>query len=257
MREFQIYDPTEYGMSGSPAFDEAYVLLHDINLDKTYLAYIYTSDYDTPPEIDLDTMQELTGDIELNNPVMRHICMKRNGEVVLDDQGTDIMLSESQNRLLAYPSVLITDKGRYLTEKNDSGAVHYTKDLTLDGITPKKLDMRAFTEAVNKISPVLTHLTHERFGNRYPMFPNAKYYDETGQMYVFVTRGQIQEISDETLKGKAPLYYNAYTGDEWTVNNVTAVCVIDENTYDAWLIKPQMLLEWKEKDPRYKREEER
>ena len=36
MREFAIYDPQEFGMSGSPAGDEAYVILKDLNTNKSY-----------------------------------------------------------------------------------------------------------------------------------------------------------------------------------------------------------------------------
>ena len=256
MREFTIYDPKNYGMSGSPAYDEAYVILHDVNLNKSYLAYVYTTDYDSPPEIDIDTMQELTG-LELKNPVMEHVYMQRDGEVILKDYGGDMVLNEAQNDLLARPSVIRTEKGRYLTERNDGGAVLFSKDITLDGITPEKLDMRAFAEAVRKKSPKLTEMTHERYGNKYPFFPNAKYFEDTNEMIVFVTRSQIQEIDDSTLRGTAPLYQNVYTGEKWNVHNITAVCVVDEKTYDVWIMNPSLLKEWKDKDPRYNDEKER
>lgn len=257
VREFTIYDPQEYGMSGSPAYDEAYVILHDENLGKSYLAYVYTSDFDSPPEIDIDTMQEITGDLELKEPVMKNVFMQRNGEIVLKEYGRDFILSDQQNELLARPSVINTESGRYVTERNDGGAVLFSKDLTLEGIRPEKLDMRAFSEAVRKKNPKLTEMTHERYGNKYPYFPNAKYYEETNEMIVFVTRAQIQEIEDMTLTGKAPLYSNIFTGEKWDINNVSAVCVVDEKTYDVWIMNPALLKEWKDKDPRYNEEKER
>ena len=56
MREFALYNPTDFGMYGAPAGDEAYAILRDLNTDKAYLTYIITEDMDAPPIIDIDSM---------------------------------------------------------------------------------------------------------------------------------------------------------------------------------------------------------
>lgn len=240
MREFAIYDPEEFGMYGSPAGDEAYVILKDIHTNKTYLTYIMTEDIDAPPVIDLDSMEEIVIDLEDRSPVISHISMRKDGTVMMDN-AEKIVLSEKQSEILAYPSTLYTMQGRMVTLDNESGTTVFERDMTLEGIPSVKLDYMRATKAIKDKYPDLLMSTHERYGNKYPYFPFAKYYDTMDKAVVFMTKEQVMNLNPYILRGEIPFYQNFFLAEKWDINNTYGVCIIDEKDYNLRLISPKSL----------------
>lgn len=247
MREFAVYDPQDFGMSGTPADDEACVVLRDINNGKTYLTYIYTEDLDSPPTIDLDSIEEIISDIEEKRPVINHICMRKDGTVVMDS-AEEIVLSERQNKLLAYPSTLFTLEGRMVTQENSGSITLFNKDLTLEGIPATKLDYKRVSETIKEKYPDLLAPTHETYGNRFPYFPHAKYFEDKDKMVVFVTKQQVMQMDQRLLNGEIPFYNNYYLAEKWDINTTYAVCIIDEKDYKMRFISPKALESWRDKE---------
>ena len=247
MREFEIYDPQDFGMTGVPAGDEAYAVLRDIHSGKMYLTYIITEDLDSPPVIDLDSMEEFREDCEDIAPVFNHICMRKDGTIVMDN-AEQIVLSEKQNRLLAFPSTLSTLEGRLVTQENDGSITLFTRDLTLEGIPAVKLDYKRVTETIKEKFPSLLAPTHERYGNNFPYFPHGKYFEEKDKMVIFVTKGQVMQMNQKMLDGEIPFYMNYYLAEKWDVNTTYGVCIIDEDDYNLRLISPKVLSAWRDNE---------
>lgn len=247
MREFSLYDPTDFGLYGNPAGDEAYVILKDLNNDKTYLTYIIIDDIDAPPMIDLDSMEEVVVDMENKTEVFKHIAMRKDGTVMMDP-AEEIFLNEAQNRLMAYPSTLHTLEGRFVTQFNNEGPTIYKKDLTLEGVPAVKLDYKRVVDTIKEKYPALLQMTHERYGNRFPYFPFAKYFEEMKKMVVFMTKSQAMELNESIINGQIPFYRNYYLAENWDINNVYGVCIIDENQYSLRLISPKGLSKWREEE---------
>ena len=246
MREFAIYDPEEFGMhGGSPAADEAYVIIKDLNSDKSYLTYIITEDIDAPPVIDLDSLEEIQVDYEEKQPAISHISMRKDGTIIMDS-AEEIFLNEKQNELLAFPSTLFTLEGRMVTQYNGEYSTLFTKDLTLEGIPATKLDYTKTTHVIKERYPELLKMTHERYGNKFPYFPFAKYYEDKEKLVVFVTKKQALQMNDEIISGNIPFYKNYYLAESWDINNTYGVCIIDEETYKLRLISPKSLNQYKE-----------
>ncbi len=252
MREFSIYDPTKFGMYGAPAGDESYVILKDIHSGRSYLTYIITEDLDAPPVIDLDSMEEIEVDYTEQSPVIEHVSMRKDGTIVIDP-AEEIYLNEKQNRILAYPSTLFTLQGRYVTEFNDETTALFEKDLTLEGVPSVKLDYKRVVESIKEKYPDMLKMTHERYGNKFPYFPFAKYYEDIGKMIVFITSSQAMNLDKGILEGRIPFYKNYFLSENWNINNTYGVCIIDDNNYNLRLISPKGLGKWKEnemsKDP--------
>ena len=245
MREFALYNPTDFGMYGAPAGDEAYAILRDLNTDKAYLTYIITEDMDAPPIIDIDSMEEIHTVFDDKTPVFEHISMRQDGTVMMDP-AKEIVLNEMQNELLAYPSTLHTLEGRYVTQFNDESTIIFKKDLTLEGIPAIKLDYQKAVNTIKERYPDLLKTTHERYGNKFPYFPFAKYFEDMDKMVVFMTRSQVMELNDGIIKGEIPFYKNYYLAENWDVNNVYGVCIIDDDSYKLRLISPKALDKWRE-----------
>ena len=244
MREFAVYDPQDFDLNGSPAEDEAFAILKDLNTGKLYLTYIYTEDYDTPPKIDLDCIEEIhIEELELGNskaPCISHICMRKDGTVVMDE-AEYIKLDDKQNDILARPCTLFTLNGKYVAEYNEGGETSFYQDLTLEGVKAVKLDFKKTIDAISGIHQDMIKPTHERYGNKFPYFPFGKYYEEEEQMVVFITSSQLKQMDDRLLKGEIPFYQNFFLADKWDINTTYAVCVVDEKTYNARLLNPKSL----------------
>ena len=253
MREFAIYNPEDFGMHGAPARDEAYVILQDIVTKKQYLSYVITEDIDSPPMIDIDTMEETYVDLSDKRAVFEHIMMRKDGTIMMDE-AEEIMLSEKQNELLAYPSTLYTTQGRFVTLNNDSMTVLFERDLTLEGIPAVKLDYVKTTNLIKERYPDLLRGTHERYGNKYPYFPFAKYYEHNDKMVIFMTKSQVMNINPKILSGDIPFYKNYFLAEKWDISNTYGVCIIDEKSENLRLISPKALTQYI-KAERYKEEE--
>lgn len=245
MREFELYNPTDFGMYGAPAGDEAYAILRDIHTGKAYLTYIITDDMDAPPVIDLDSMEEIHTVFEDKTPVFEHISMRKDGTIMMDPD-KEIVLNETQNEMLAYPSTLYTLEGRYVTQFNDESTIIFKKDMTLEGIPAVKLDYQKVVNTIKERYPDLLKTTHERYGNKFPHFPFAKYYEDMDKMIVFMTSSQAMNLNDGIIKGQIPFYKNYYLAENWDINNVYGVCIIDDNNYKLRLISPKALEKWRE-----------
>lgn len=243
MREFSIYNPEDFELQGSPAPDEAYAVLRDKSDNKYYTAYIYTDDIDAPPQIDIESMEEIqpVADIDRMEPVFRHISMRKDGTIVMDN-AENISLTSIQNDILARPSTIFTLEGRYVTEANDGGSVVLYKDLTLEGTPAQKVDTQKAIDAISDIHPDLLKNTHERYGNTFPYFPFGKYFEKEDQMIVFITTTQLLKMDDKLLKGEVPFYQNFYLAEKWDINTAYAVCVLDDHNYKARLLRPSSLL---------------
>ncbi len=255
MREFSVYDPSDFGLHGTPAGDEAYVILKDLNNNKSYLTYIVTDDMDAPPVIDLDSMEEIVIDTDDKTPVFAHISMRKDGTVMMDS-GNEIILNEKQNMMMAYPSTLYVLEGRFVTPYNDESTTVFQKDLTLEGIPAIKLDYKRVVETIKERYPDLLKNTHERYGNKFPYFPFAKYYEDMDKMVVFLTRSQTMNLHEGIVKGQIPFYKNYYLAENWNINNVYGVCIIDENEYSLRLISPKGLSKWQENEKNKESEKE-
>lgn len=254
MQEYRIFDPEDFGMYGSPAETEAYAIMEKLDsfgnpTGKAYLAYIGCEDFMDAPMVDLDAIEEIEIDTEGKTPVFEHIYMQRNGGIVLDDadEKDQVSLNERQNDILANPYCVRTRNARYETEDNRGGTIIFDRDLTLDGIQPARLNMRKFIEAVNDKFPALLENTHSRYGYQPPFFPCAKYFEDREKMVVFVAMSQLDDISDDMLTGKVPLYYDYNLGEKWTAENTYGICVIDDRTdkYTVRLVRPETLLDIK------------
>lgn len=254
MREFSLYNPSDFGMYGAPAGDESYVILKDLNSDKSYLTYIVTDDIDAPPEIDLDSMEEIKADYEGKTPVINHISMRKDGTIMMDS-AEEIVLSELQNEMLAYPSTLYTLEGRYVTQFNNESTTIYKKDLTLEGVPAVKLDYKRVVETIKEKYPDLLKMTHERYGNRFPYFPFAKYFEDMNKMVVFMTKNQALNLNEGLLDGSIPFYKNYYLAESWNTENVYGVCIIDEESYKLRLISPKGLTKYRENELKEKTQE--
>ena len=171
--------------------------------------------------------------------------MRQDGTVMMDP-AKEIVLNEMQNELLAYPSTLHTLEGRYVTQFNDESTIIFKKDLTLEGIPAIKLDYQKAVNTIKERYPDLLKTTHERYGNKFPYFPFAKYFEDMDKMVVFMTRSQVMELNDGIIKGEIPFYKNYYLAENWDVNNVYGVCIIDDDSYKLRLISPKALDKWRE-----------
>lgn len=247
MREFSLYNPEDFGMYGAPAGDESYVILKEHNTNKAYLTYIITDDMDAPPMIDIDSMEEIHTIFEDKSPIFEHISMRKDGTIMMDTE-SEIVLNEKQNEMLAYPSTLYTLNGRYVTNYNSESTVVFKKDLTLEGVPAIKLDYQKVVNTIKERYPDLLKMTHERYGNKFPYFPFAKYFEDMDKMVVFMTKSQVMDLNAGIIDGSIPFYKNYYLAESWDKNNVYGVCIIDENSYKLRLISPKILGKWREEE---------
>lgn len=242
---YNVYEPGLFGLHGSPDVDESLAVLAEVKdgaeTGNALLCYIYRSDPSDPPMADLDMAEKFVMPERDRSvrPVFENMQVNDDGTTVLQTGSRVVILSEEQERMLACPGCINTSSGKYYIDRSEREPV-YRKDESFESIPGKKLDMREFARAVSEKYPALLEKTHTYYGNTYPMFPNAKYFEDRDKMVVFIAKSQLGDVSESVLDCKVPLFRDMEREDDWDLKNTYGICIIDDTKekYSVSLISP-------------------
>ncbi len=252
MHTYRMFDPEDFGYYGSPAEDESFVLMEALDDDGIpmgigILTYISCEDYELPPMIDKQNTVVIEIEDTDAEPIIPLLRIEEDSTITLANDGDELVLNEVQNDMLARPRCIYTNAGKMEVEQNDGGTILLTKDLTMDGLPPVKLDPKKAINAIKEKAPALLEHTHQWFGNRPPLYPHAKYFEDRDKMVVFIAKSQIPMIDDRVLEGRIPYYYDYRLAEKWDNSNIYGICIVDDTKehFSMNLVAPSRMPEIK------------
>ena len=248
--KYNLYPAEVFGIRGTPDIDESYAVMirldeRGIETSEAYAVYIVNDNYYMPPNADMASAQP----VDVSDrppglmPTLHNVDIDEEGRMIINIPGRTWEMTPEQEDLLVMPLCLNTDHGEYwLSGQHERVMV---RDESLSSVPAIRLDSKEFYRTMNEKYPALLERTHTFYGNRFPIFPSAKYYEGQDKTVVFIAASQLKYVSQSVLDGTEAFYRDRETGDEWNVKNTYGVCVIDDvsskDRYEAKLISPYQL----------------
>lgn len=247
---YNIYPAEKFGISGVPDTDESYAVLIRLNdsgieTGEALAVYIVNDDPYMPPNADMATASP----VDIQNrpdgvlPTFHNVDIDDDGRMVLPVHGKTWELNREQKELMVNPQTLHTDRGEFWL--SGRGGNIMAKDESFISIPAIRMDQNEFYRVLNEKYPALLERTHTRYGERFPILPGAKYFEEQDKTVVFIAASQLKYVSEKVLDGDEVFYRDRSNGDEWDLHNTYGVCIIDDlhdpGHYEAKLISPYQL----------------